>query len=233
MEAGEIFFKLFVLHCPCLPPCYSSRFLIIRHDIRKEREEAGTAQRINRENEELLGMRKQIILTHLARYTGPHWVYQQLRGTGSETCEKKKREGYLENIRHSLPPHWNLVNNLMDVYKINETKDTRNEVPFRLNNLLDNISKEYARKAGSRALLFEHRQNISDITVEETADKLEQNIGQSADKRHQDSPLRVRSVSIPSTWREDYMWRSVIPTSVWTRRHWNVSSVRSSVRRRR
>ncbi len=63
----------------------------------------------------------------------------------------------------------------MDVYKINETKDTRNEVPFRLNNLLDNISKEYARKAGGRALLFEHRhKNVGDITVRGDADKLEQ-----------------------------------------------------------
>ena len=63
----------------------------------------------------------------------------------------------------------------MDVYKINETKDTRNEVPFRLNNWLDNISKEYARKAGARALLFEHRhKNVGDITVRGDADKLEQ-----------------------------------------------------------
>ena len=93
----------------------------------------------------------------------------------SETREKKKREGYLENIRHSCRHILNLVNNLMDVYKINETKDTRNEVPFRLNNLLDNISKEYARKAGGRALLFEHRhKNVGDITVRGDADKLEQ-----------------------------------------------------------
>ena len=89
--------------------------------------------------------------------------------------QKKKREGYLENIRHSCRHILNLVNNLMDVYKINETKDTRNEVPFRLNNLLDNISKEYARKAGGRALLFEHRhKNVGDITVRGDADKLEQ-----------------------------------------------------------
>lgn len=93
----------------------------------------------------------------------------------SETREKKKREGYLENIRHSCRHILNLVNNLMDVYKINETKDTRNEVPFRLNNLLDNISKEYARKAGGRALLFEHRHKyVGDITVRGDADKLEQ-----------------------------------------------------------
>ena len=63
----------------------------------------------------------------------------------------------------------------MDVYKINETKDTRNEVPFRLNGLLDNISEEYARKAASQALLFERQhKNVSNVTVKGDADKLEQ-----------------------------------------------------------
>ena len=63
----------------------------------------------------------------------------------------------------------------MDVYKINETKDTRNEVPFRLNSLLDNISEEYARKAAGQALLFEQKhENVNNITVRGDADKLEQ-----------------------------------------------------------
>ena len=150
-------------------------FLIIRHDIRKEREGRAQLQRINRENEELLGMRKQIILTISHDIRGPLGNINNCVELASETREKKKRGGYLENIRHSCRHILNLVNNLMDVYKINETKDTRNEVPFRLNNLLDNISKEYARKAGGRALLFEHRhKNVGDITVRGDADKLEQ-----------------------------------------------------------
>ena len=63
----------------------------------------------------------------------------------------------------------------MDVYKINETKDTRNEVPFRLNNLLDNISKEYAAKRVAGPCCSTHRhKNVGDITVRGDADKLEQ-----------------------------------------------------------
>ena len=109
-------------------------------------------------------MRKQIILTISHDIRGPLGNINNCVELASETREKKKREGYLENIRHSCRHILNLVNNLMDVYKINETKDTRNEVPFRLNNLLDNISKEYARKAGGRALLFEHRhKNVGEI----------------------------------------------------------------------
>ena len=120
-------------------------------------------------------MRKQIILTISHDIRGPLGNISNCVELASETREKKKREGYLENIRHSCRHILNLVNNLMDVYKINETKDTHNEVPFRLNNWLDNISKEYARKAGARALLFEHRhKNVGDITVRGDADKLEQ-----------------------------------------------------------
>ena len=124
-EAGDFSFKLFVLVIVSASSLLFISFLIIRHDIRKEREGRAQLQRINRENEELLGMRKQIILT----------ISHDIRGP----------------------------------------LDTRNEVPFRLNNLLDNISKEYARKAGGRALLFEHRhKNVGDITVRGDADKLEQ-----------------------------------------------------------
>ena len=174
-EAGDFSFKLFVLVIVSASSLLFISFLIIRHDIRKEREGRAQLQRINRENEELLGMRKQIILTISHDIRGPLGNINNCVELASETREKKKREGYLENIRHSCRHILNLVNNLMDVYKINETKDTRNEVPFRLNNLLDNISKEYARKAGGRALLFEHRhKNVGDITVRGDADKLEQ-----------------------------------------------------------
>lgn len=62
----------------------------------------------------------------------------------------------------------------MDVYKINEARDTRNEVPFQLGNLLRNISEEYARKACDKALLFEQGHEVTDVMVKGDADKLEQ-----------------------------------------------------------
>ena len=91
-------------------------------------------------------MRKQIILTISHDIRGPLGNISNCVELASETREKRKREGYLENIRHSCRHILNLVNNLMDVYKINETKDTRNEVPFRLNSLLDNISEGRAAR---------------------------------------------------------------------------------------
>ena len=174
-EAGDFSFKLFVLVIVSASSLLFISFLIIRHDIRKEREGRAQLQRINRENEELLGMRKQIILTISHDIRGPLGNISNCVELASETREKKKREGYLENIRHSCRHILNLVNNLMDVYKINETKDTRNEIPFRLGSLLDNISEEYARKAAGQALLFERcHEIVNNITVRGDADKLEQ-----------------------------------------------------------
>ncbi len=174
-EAGEFSFKLFVIVIVFASSLLFVSFLIIRHDIEKERKGRAQLQRINRENEELLGMRKQIILTISHDIRGPLGNISNCVELASETRGKRKREGYLENIRHSCRHILNLVNNLMDVYKINETKDTRNEVPFRLNSLLDNISEEYARKAVGQALLFEQKhENVNNITVRGDADKLEQ-----------------------------------------------------------
>lgn len=123
-EAGEFSFKLFVIVIVSASALLFVSFLIIRHDIEKERKGRAQLQRINRENEELLGMRKQIILTISHDIRGPLGNISNCVELASETREKRKREGYLENIRHSCRHILNLVNNLMDVYKINETKDT-------------------------------------------------------------------------------------------------------------
>lgn len=174
-EAGELSFKLFAIAIVSASVLLSVSFLIIRHDIRKEREGRSQLQRVNRENGELLEMRKQIILTISHDIRGPLGNISNCVELASETREKRKREVYLENIRHSCCHILSLVNNLMDVYRINETRDTRNEIPFRLGSLLDNISEEYARKAAGQALLFERcHENVNNITVRGDADKLEQ-----------------------------------------------------------
>ena len=174
-EAGELSFKLFAIVIVSASVLLSVSFLIIRHDIRKEREGRSQLQRVNRENGELLEMRKQIILTISHDIRGPLGNISNCVELASETREKRKREVYLENIRHSCRHILSLVNNLMDAYRINETRDTRNEIPFRLGSLLDNISEEYARKAAGQALLFERcHENVNNITVRGDADKLEQ-----------------------------------------------------------
>ncbi len=92
-EAGEFSFKLFVIVIAFASVLLFVSFLIIRHDIEKERKGQAQLQRINRENEELLGMRKQIILTISHDIRGPLGNISNCVELASETREKRKREG--------------------------------------------------------------------------------------------------------------------------------------------
>ena len=174
VEAQELSYKLFAFVTFLASILLVLLYLIIRHDIGRERRNKDRLQRINQENAELLEMRKRIILTVSHDVRGPLGNISNCVELASDTRQKKKRDEYLENIRHSCRHILHLVNNLMDVYRINEVCDTKNEVPFRLDKLLKNISNEYARKAGYKALLFEQEHLNCGVTVQGDADKLEQ-----------------------------------------------------------
>ncbi|MBM6719018.1 response regulator [Bacteroides gallinaceum] len=149
-------------------------FLIIRQDIRKENRIRKRLKQTIQENEELLDMRKKIILTVSHDIRGPIGNINNCAELASDTRERKKRETYLENIRHSCRHILRLVNDLMDVYKINEAKDTKNEIPFQLDRFLERISQEYTHKANSKGLIFEAEHRQANVTVKGDADKLEQ-----------------------------------------------------------
>ena len=173
-EAWELSYRLFSVVIVFASILLVVSFLIIRHDIRKEESVKSQLRKIIRENKDLLEMRKQIILTVSHDIRGPLGNINNCAELASDTREKKKREGYLESIRHSCQHILRLVNNLMDVYKINETRDIRNDVPFRLEKLLGSVSEEYARKANDKALLFKREHKNCSVTVKGDADKLEQ-----------------------------------------------------------
>lgn len=152
-------------------------FLIIRQDIRKENRIRKRLKQTIRENEDLLDMRKKIILTVSHDIRGPIGNINNCAELASDTREREKRETYLENIRHSCRHILRLVNDLMDVYKINEAKDTKNEIPFRLDRFLEQISQEYTHKANNKGLIFKAEHLQTNVTVKGDADKLEQVIG--------------------------------------------------------
>lgn len=152
-------------------------YLIIQKDIVTREKQRKKQQGIIEENEGLLQMRKNIILTVSHDIRGPLGNIINSAELAMETREKKKRNGYLENIlalsRHIL----HLVCDLMDVYRINEAKDIRNSVPFHPSGLLGRIAEGYRQKANGNGLLFEDRHEHADITVKGDADKIEQILG--------------------------------------------------------
>lgn len=108
-------------------------------------------------------MRKRIILTVSHDIRGPIGNIHNCADLASQTREKKKREPYLEDIRHSCHHILHLVNDLMDAYRINEAGDLRNDTPFYLDRFLQRISEEFSRKAVAKALFLQYEHQNSSL----------------------------------------------------------------------
>ena len=167
-------FRLFAIVISIVIILFIISFFIILSDLRKEEKIKVKLQQTVLENEDLLEMRKRIILTVSHDIRGPLGNIHNCADLASQTREKKKREPYLEDIRHSCHHILHLVNDLMDAYRINEAGDLRNDTPFYLDRFLQRISDEFSRKAVAKALYLQSEHQNSSFVVKGDADKLEQ-----------------------------------------------------------
>ena len=167
-------FRLFAIVISIVIVLFVISFFIILSDLRKEEKIKVKLQQSVQENEDLLEMRKRIILTVSHDIRGPLGNIHNCADWASQTGEKKKREPYLEDIRHSCHHILHLVNDLMDAYRINEAGDLRNDTPFYLDRFLQRISEEFSRKAVAKALFLQYEHQNSSFVVKGDADKLEQ-----------------------------------------------------------
>ena len=167
-------FRLFAIVISIVVVLFIISFFIILSDLRKEEKIKLKLQQTVLENEDLLEMRKRIILTVSHDIRGPLGNIHNCADLASQTREKKKREPYLDDIRHSCHHILHLVNDLMDAYRINEAGDLRNDTPFYLDRFLQRISEEFSRKAVAKALFLQYEHQNSSFVVKGDADKLEQ-----------------------------------------------------------
>ena len=167
-------FRLFAIVISIVIVLFVISFFIILSDLRKEEKIKVKLQQSVQENEDLLEMRKRIILTVSHDIRGPLGNIHNCADLASQTREKKKREPYLEDIRHSCHHILHLVNDLMEAYRINEAGDLRNDTPFYLDRFLQRISEEFSRKAVAKALFLQYEHQNSSFVVKGDADKLEQ-----------------------------------------------------------
>lgn len=167
-------FRLFAIVISIVIVLFVISFFIMLSDLRKEEKIKVKLQQSVQENEDLLEMRKRIILTVSHDIRGPLGNIHNCADLASQTREKKKREPYLEDIRHSCHHILHLVNDLMDAYRINEAGDLRNDTPFYLDSFLQRISDEFSRKAVAKALYLQSEHQNSSFVVKGDADKLEQ-----------------------------------------------------------
>ena len=98
-EARQESFQLFVLIVGIAFFIILISFSIIRFDLRKEEKIKFQLQQAIQENEDLLDMRKKIILTVSHDIRGPLGNIHNCADLVSDTREKKKREIYLTILR--------------------------------------------------------------------------------------------------------------------------------------
>lgn len=147
--------------------------IIHRDLLQKERNRRRLEESI-RQNSALLEMRKKIILTISHDIRGPLNVISGSAELAIDTRDKKKRDGYLNNARILCKHVVHLLNNLLDVYRLNEAKETPNNIPFRLNALLDRIALGAAQVINDKGLLFIHDFSDTNVTVKGDEDRIEQ-----------------------------------------------------------
>lgn len=149
-------------------------FVIIHRDMQRRDRNKKKIEESIRQNRSLLEMRKKIILTISHDIRGPLNVISGSAELAIDTRDKRKRDGYLNNARYLCRHVVHLLNNLLDVYRLNEAKETPNNVPFRLNVLFDRIAIGAAQIINDKGLLFKHDYRNIDVTVTGDEDRIEQ-----------------------------------------------------------
>ncbi|WP_455674413.1 ATP-binding protein [Phocaeicola sp.] len=149
-------------------------YLIIQRDLRQKEKSRRALEESIRQNKALLEMRKKIILTISHDIRGPLGSINGSAELAMDTRDRRKRNNLLENIQASCRHILHLTNNLLDIYRMNGRKESKNEVPFRLGRLIGRITSEYSRKSNDKGILFTTELSGLETTVKGDADRIEQ-----------------------------------------------------------
>lgn len=149
-------------------------YLIILRDLR---EKARTRKRLEdtiEQNTELLEMRKNIILTMSHDIRASLNIISGNAELAMDTRERKRRNIYLDNIGIACRHVVHLLNNLLDVYRLNEAKEIRNDVPFNLHELLERTASGFSHVVNNKGILFDCDFKDTEVRLYGDADRIEQ-----------------------------------------------------------
>lgn len=150
-----------------------SYFVIMRDHTKKERGRR-KLEESNRKNAELLEMRNKIILTISHDIRSPLNSIIGYTDLAMDTRDKKKRNIQLKKVLGRSKHILHLVNNLLDVYRLNQAKETMHPVPFRISDLLNRVVDGATQPINDKGLLFEHEFVGADAVVKGDVDRIEQ-----------------------------------------------------------
>ena len=150
-----------------------SYFIIMSDHAKKERGRR-KLEESNRKNAELLEMRKKIILTISHDIRSPLNSIIGYSELAMDTRDKKKRNQQLKKVLGRSKHILHLVNNLLDVYRLNQAKETMHPVPFRISDLLNRVVDGATQPINDKGLLFEHEFTGTNVVVKGDVDRIEQ-----------------------------------------------------------
>lgn len=149
-------------------------YLVIRQDLKRDMRLRLKMEEIINKNHELLETRKNIILTISHDIRAPLNIINGNAELAADTRDRKRRNRHLANIgtvsRHIL----HLLNNLLDVYRLNDSKGTCNNVPFSLNDLLERIATGFSHVVNNKGILFLCDFKDTDVVLQGDVDRIEQ-----------------------------------------------------------
>lgn len=149
-------------------------YLIIQRDIREKEKNRKRLEETIKQNASLLDMRKNIILTISHDIRAPLNVIGGSAELAMDTRDKKQRNNHLNNIRIVCKHITHLLNNLLDVYRLNEAKETRNDVPFSLHDLLERTVSGFTHIVNNKGILFDHQFDNTDVKLLGDIDRIGQ-----------------------------------------------------------
>lgn len=149
-------------------------YIVIMRDYGRKERGRHKLEASNRKNAELLEMRNKIILTISHDIRGPLNNIIGYTELAMNTREKKKRNLQLKKVLGRSKHILHLVNNLLDVYRLNQAKETMHPVPFRISDLLNRVVDGATQPINDKGLLFEHEFVGADAVVKGDVDRIEQ-----------------------------------------------------------
>ena len=153
---------------------FAISYIVIMRDYGRKERGRRKLEASNRKNAELLEMRNKIILTISHDIRGPLNNILGYTELAMDTREKKKRNLQLKKVLGRSKHILHLVNNLLDVYRLNQAKETMHPVPFRISDLLNRVVDGATQPINDKGLLFEHEFVGADAVVKGDVDRIEQ-----------------------------------------------------------
>lgn len=149
-------------------------YIVIMRDYGRKERGRRKLEASNCKNAELLEMRNKIIMTISHDIRGPLNGISGNAELAMDMRDKKRRNHKLRNITILCKHVLHLVNNLLDVYRLNQAKETMHPVPFRISNLLNRVVDGATQPINDKGLLFEHEFVGADAVVKGDVDRIEQ-----------------------------------------------------------